>query len=273
MDLKSTVRLNNGIEIPWVGFGVFQTPPGEVTYRSVSMALKAGYRAIDTASYYENEADVGAAIRDGSVSREEVFITTKVWNDEQGYDGTLKAFQSSRKRLGFDTVDLYLVHWPVRGKFKETYRALEKLYSDGQVRAIGVSNFLVHHLQELMEESEVKPVINQVEFHPFLLQRNLLEFCRENDIQLEAWSPLTRARFFDNPVIQEASKKYGKSPAQILLRWDLQHQVVTLPRSTREDHIRENAQIFDFELSKEDMAKLDGLDSETRIGPHPDRFV
>lgn len=272
MDIESTVRLNNGVEIPWVGFGVFQVPPGEDTYRSVSIALREGYRAVDTASAYGNEEDVGRAVRDSGLSPEEVFLTTKVWNEEQGYDSTLRAFDASRKRLGLE-VDLYLVHWPVTGKFKETYRALEKLYRDGRVRAIGVSNFLVHHLEELLVEAGVKPAINQVEFHPFLLQPDLLDYCKRQDIQLEAWSPLTRARYLDHPVIQEIARARKKSPAQVLIRWDLQHEVVTLPRSTREDHIRENSRAFDFELTGDEMNRLDSLDSGTRVGPDPDTFV
>jgi diketogulonate reductase-like aldo/keto reductase len=275
MDLRSSVELNNGLAIPWVGFGVFQVPPGEVTYRSVTMALEAGYRHVDTASIYGNEKSVGEAIRASGVPREELFITTKVWNDDQGYEKTLKAFEASRARLGLDRIDLYLIHWPMpsRGLFKDTYRALEKLYRDGLVRSIGVSNFLVHHLEELLKTAEVKPVINQVEFHPLLFQPKLLDFCRRNDIRLEAWSPLTRGRFLDHTVIRGIAERLGKTPAQVLLRWDLQHEVVTLPRSTKENHIKENARIFDFELSDEDMKALNSLDEGRRIGPNPDVFA
>jgi len=275
MDLRSSVELNNGLAIPWVGFGVFQVPPGEVTYRSVIMALEAGYRHVDTASIYGNEKSVGEAIRASGVPREELFITTKVWNDDQGYEKTLKAFEASRARLGLDRIDLYLIHWPMpsRGLFKDTYRALEKLYRDGLVRSIGVSNFLVHHLEELLKTAEVKPVINQVEFHPLLFQQKLLDFCRRNDIRLEAWSPLTRGRFLDHTVIRGIAERLGKTSAQVLLRWDLQHEVVTLPRSTKENHIKENARIFDFELSDEDMKALNSLDEGRRIGPNPDVFA
>jgi diketogulonate reductase-like aldo/keto reductase len=270
MDLSSKVRLNNGVELPWVGFGVFQTPPGEPTYRAVMNALAAGYRAVDTASFYRNEKDVGRALRDSGIPREEVFVTTKVWNDEQGYERTLQAFRDSMKRLGLEQLDLYLVHWPIKGLFVETYHALEKLYRDGEVRAIGVSNFLIHHLDALLPEAEVKPVVDQVEFHPFLYQADLLEYCRKRDIQLEAWSPLTRGRYLGDPVIDHIAGRYGKSPAQVLLRWDLQHGVVTLPRSGQEAHIRENTHIFDFELSADDMLRLDSLDRSERVGPHPD---
>jgi len=271
MDISSKVKLNNGVEMPWIGFGVFQIPPGDQTYRSVTMALEEGYRAVDTASVYQNEEDVGKAIRDSGLSSGEIFLTTKVWNDDQGYESTLKAFDASRKRLGLE-VDLYLVHWPVKGKFKETYRALEKLYQDGEVRAIGVSNFLVHHLEELLKDAQIKPAVNQVEFHPFLLQPQLLEYCKKQNIQLEAWSPLTRGRYLSNPVIQEIARVHGKSPAQVLIRWDLQHEVITLPRSTKKDHIREDISVFDFELTDEEMKRLDSLDSGTRVGPDPDTF-
>jgi diketogulonate reductase-like aldo/keto reductase len=275
MDLRSCVELNNGIAIPWVGFGVFQVPPGEVTYRSVTMALEAGYRHVDTASIYGNELSVGEAVRASGVPREELFITTKVWNQDQGYEKTLKAFEASRTRLGLDRIDLYLIHWPVpsKGRFKDTYRAMEKLYHDGVVRAIGVSNFLVHHLEELLKAAAVKPVINQVEFHPFLYQPKLLDFCKRNDIRLEAWSPLTRGRFLDHTVIRGIAERHGRTPAQVLLRWDLKHEVVTLPRSTKENHIKENARIFDFELSGEDMKTLDSLDEDRRIGPDPNLFA
>lgn len=271
MDRFSKAKLNNGVEIPWIGFGVFQVPPGEITYRSVIMALEEGYRAVDTASAYQNEEDVGRAIRDSGLPSGEVFVTTKLWNADQGYESTLKAFKASRKRLGLD-IDLYLIHWPGKDKFKESYKAMEKLYRDGEVRAIGVSNFLVHHLEELLKDAEIKPVINQVEFHPFLLQPDLLKYCKKNDIQLEAWSPLTRGKFLDHPVIQEIAKAHGKSPAQVLIRWDLQHEVVTLPRSTKREHIRENIAVFDFELTDDEMKRLDALDSGTRVGPHPDTF-
>jgi diketogulonate reductase-like aldo/keto reductase len=273
MNIESTVRLNNGVEMPWIGFGVFQVEPGQQTYDSVSIALRTGYRAVDTATIYENEKAVGRAISDSGIPREEIFVTTKVWNSDQGYDSTLKAFQASKKRLGLETVDLYLIHWPGRDRFRETWKALEKLHGDGEVRAIGVSNFLVHHLEELMEDAEITPVVDQVEFHPFLLQPELLSHCKKNGIVLEAWSPLTRGRFLDNEVIVDIARSHGKSPAQVLIRWDLQHEVITLPRSTREAHIRENADVFDFALTDDEMKRLDALDSGTRIGPNPDTFM
>ena len=272
VDLKSRTKLNNGSRMPWLGFGVFQTPPGEVTRQSVLTALQAGYRSVDTATIYRNESDVGEALRETDVPREEIFVTTKVWNDDQGYESTLKAFAESKRRLDLDVVDLYLVHWPVTGKSEATYRAMETLLQDGEVRAIGVSNFLVHHLQDLLENSDVVPAVNQIEYHPFLVQPELLEFCREHNIQVEAWSPLTRGRYLNNPVIAEIAERYQKTPAQVMLRWDLQHLVVTIPRSTKESHILENTRIFDFQISREDMEKLDALDRGERVGPHPDRF-
>ena len=272
MDLSSTVKLNNGVEIPWVGFGVYKVEPGTEVEQAVTWALETGYRHIDTASFYRNEAGVGKAIKESGISRGDLFVTTKVWNDEQGFEETLQAFEQSLNRLQMDYVDLYLVHWPVKATYKDTWRAFEKLYEDGKVRAIGVSNFLRHHLEDLMADAKVAPMVNQVEFHPFLLQKELLDFDREHNIQHEAWSPLTRARFLDNEVIQDLARKHKRAPAQILLRWDLQHGVVTLPRSTNRERIRENSEVFDFELSAEDMRRLDSLDTDTRIGPHPDQM-
>lgn len=272
MDLKTTTTLNNGVKMPWVGFGVFQTQEGPEVENAVRWALEAGYRHIDTASFYENEAGVGKAIAASEVSREELFVTTKVWNTEQGYQETLKAFDRSRTKLQMDVVDLYLVHWPLKHSFKETYKALEKLYADGKVRAIGVSNFLPHHLEDLMSDFDVVPAVNQVEWHPFLLQKELYEFCKSKGIQQEAWSPLTRGRFLNDPVLTEIAEAHSKSPAQVLLRWDLQHEVVTIPKSVHKERIIENAQVFDFKLSDLEMARIDSLDSDTRIGPHPDKM-
>jgi diketogulonate reductase-like aldo/keto reductase len=264
--------LNNGVKMPWVGLGVWQVSEGEVVERAVKTAIAAGYRSIDTAAVYGNERGVGNAIRESGIPREQLFITTKVWNADQGYDSTLKAFEESRKKLGLDVVDLYLVHWPVKGKYKETWKALVKLYKDGLVRAIGVSNFQVHHLKDIIDDSGVVPAVNQVEYHPRLAQKELLRFCKETGIQMEAWSPLMQGRYHDHPVLTELAAKHGKSPAQIVLRWDIQNGVVTIPKSTNEQRIRENAAIFDFELSDEDMAKIDTMNVDERIGPDPDNF-
>ena len=272
MDLRSTTTLNNGVEMPWVGLGVFKTEPGREVEQAVRWALDLGYRHIDTASFYENEDGVGKALAESDVDREQVFVTTKVWNTEQGYKETLAAFDRSRSKLQTDYVDLYLVHWPLQSSFKDTWKALEKLYADGVVRAIGVSNFLEHHLEDLMGDFDVVPAVNQVEWHPFVLQKPLLDFCKENDIQFEAWSPLSRGKFLDNEVIQDIAKKHRKSPAQVLIRWDLQHEVVTIPKSVHRERIEENSKVFDFELSDEDMQRIDALDTNTRIGPHPDEM-
>lgn len=239
---------------------------------SVRWALDIGYRHIDTASIYQNESGVGKALAESGVDRDAVFVTTKVWNDQQGYEKTLEAFDESRRKLRIDVIDLYLIHWPIKGMFKETWKALEKLYADGKVRAIGVSNFLAHHLEDLISDFDVVPAVNQVELHPFLRQKELHDFCRQNGIQMEAWSPLTRGRFLDNEVITRIAKRHGKSPAQVLIRWDLQNEIVTIPKSIHRERIEENSKVFDFELSAEEMKELDALDSATRIGPHPDEM-
>lgn len=269
--IKDTATLHNGVKMPWLGLGVWRVSEGNEVESAVKAAIRAGYRSIDTAAIYKNEEGVGKAIKESGVSREELFVTTKVWNADQGYDSTLVAFEKSRKKLGLEYIDLYLVHWPVKGKFKDTWKALEKLYHDGVVRAIGVSNFQIHHLQDVMADCTIKPMVNQVEYHPLLIQRELLAFCKENQIQMEAWSPLMQGNL-DQPLLHELSQKYGKSPAQIVLRWDLQNGVVTIPKSITESRIIENADIFDFELSAEDMEKISGLNQNKRFGPDPDNF-
>jgi diketogulonate reductase-like aldo/keto reductase len=270
LSVDSTVELLNGISMPRLGLGVWRSKQGEETENAVAAALQAGYRAIDTASLYENEESVGRAVRASGLPREQVFITTKVWNSEQGYDSTLEAFHRSLERLGTGYVDLYLVHWPVPGKYKETYRALETLYEEGKVRAIGVSNFLIHHLEDLMGSCRIKPMVNQVEMHPLLTRKPLLEFCKREGIQLESWRPLMNGRL-DVPLLQELADKYGKTPAQILIRWHLQLGVVTIPKSVRPERIRENANVFDFRLTREDMERIDGLNEDRRFGADPDQ--
>ncbi len=270
--ITDSAVLNNGVKIPWLGFGVFQTPVGEVTVRSVCTALEVGYRHIDTAMIYENEADVGKAIQQSGVPRQEIFVTTKVWNSDQGYESTLKAFDVSRKLLDMDVIDLYLVHWPVVGKYVETYKACEKLYQEGKVRAIGVSNFMVHHLEYLLPRVEIVPTINQVEWHPWLQLPKLVRYCRKHGIQLQAWAPLIEGKGLTIPKIIEISKKYGKSPAQVIIRWDLQRKVVTIPKSITPSRIQENAEVFDFELARDDVAAMDGLDENKRMFSDPDYF-
>lgn len=263
--------LSNGIQMPWFGLGVWQTKDGEEVGNAVKYALKAGYRHIDTAAAYRNEAGVGKAIRESGVPRDEIFITTKLWNADQGYDSTLRAFEESRTKLDVEYVDLYLIHWPVKGKYKETWKAFEKLYRDGVVRAIGLSNFHVHHMQDVLNDAEIVPMVNQMEYHPLLAQTELRAFCRQHSVQFEAWSPLMQGHL-DHPVLADIAHKYSKSSAQVVLRWDLQHGVITIPKSVRESRIVENADIFDFELSAEDMAKMDGMNQNRRFGPDPDNF-
>ncbi|MGM0876880.1 MAG: aldo/keto reductase [Bacillota bacterium] len=258
--------------MPWFGLGVFKVEDGAEVIHSVKTAIEAGYRSIDTAAVYGNEEGVGKAIAECNVPREELFITTKVWNAKQGYESTLVAFEESMKKLGLEYLDLFLIHWPVpkQNKFKETWKALEKLYKDGRVRAIGVSNFKEHHLKDLMDNCEVIPMVNQVEYHPRLTQKGLHEFCKQNGIQLEAWSPLMQGGLFEEPTLKEIAQKYGKSTAQVILRWDLQNEVVTIPKSIKSHRIQENADIFDFELSSEDMNKINLLNQDKRVGSDPD---
>jgi len=270
--IQDKAVLHNGVEMPWLGLGVFRAEEGPEVRQAVEWALELGYRSIDTASIYGNEQGVGEGIRASGVPRSEIFVTTKVWNSDQGHDLALAAFDESLRKLGLDYLDLYLIHWPVRGKFSQTWKALESLYKDGRVRAIGVSNFLVHHLDALLQETELMPMVNQVEFHPRLLQPELLNYCRENKIQLEAWSPIMKGRVTELPELVTMAKKYDKTPAQIVLRWDLEHGVVTIPKSVHKERIEENAQIFDFQLSPEDVAAIDTLDRGERLGPDPDNF-
>ncbi|MEI7027935.1 aldo/keto reductase [Paenibacillus sp. y28] len=264
--------LNNGVTIPWLGFGTWKAT-GEQVLESVTTALAAGYRSIDTAAIYGNEAEVGQAIKSSGVPREELFVTTKLWNEHQGYDSTLRAFEESRKKLGLDVIDLYLIHWPGTNKYKDTWKAFERLYEEGSVRAIGVSNFQIRHLEDLLQNSSVVPVINQVELHPRLVQKELHDFCLKHRIQLEAWSPLMQGQLTQEPVIAAIASKYGKSSAQVILRWDIQKGIVTIPKSVTAERIRENADIFDFELTAEEIAQIDGLNQDKRVGPDPDQFV
>jgi diketogulonate reductase-like aldo/keto reductase len=267
LTLESRAKLNNGIEIPRLGIGVYQSPPGEITLRSVRYALKIGYRHIDTAELYGNESDVGRAVQESGIPREEIFITTKVWNSHQGYDSTLYACKGSLRRLGLSYIDLYLIHWPVQGLGDETWKAMIKLLHQGKARAIGVSNYSIRELNELIAKSDIIiiPAVNQVEFHPFLYQEELLQFCRNNNnIQLEAYSPLTRAKRLNHPNIIEMAKKYDKTPAQVLIRWSLQHDLVVIPKSIHEARIKENSEVFDFHLEPEDMKLLDSLNENLR---------
>jgi diketogulonate reductase-like aldo/keto reductase len=271
-NISDKTVLNNGVQMPWLGLGVWKVEDGNEVISSIKAAIAAGYRSIDTAAVYGNESGVGQAIRECGVPREELFITTKVWNQNQGYETTLKAFDESMQKLGLEYLDLYLIHWPVKGKYSDTWRALCKLYEQGKVRAIGVSNFQIHHLNDILAESDIVPVVNQVEFHPRLTQKPLLDFCKKNGIQLEAWSPLMRGKLLDQPDLVTIAQRHGKTVTQVILRWDLQNGVVTIPKSVKEHRIVENANIFEFELTAEDMATIDSLNQDHREGADPDNF-
>jgi methylglyoxal/glyoxal reductase len=264
--------LNNGVKMPWLGLGVFKVEDGVLTSEVVKTGVRLGYRSIDTAMVYRNETGVGEGIRECGVPREELFITTKAWNADQGYESTLRAYEESRKRLGLDYLDLYLVHWPVKGKYVDTWRALVHLYKEGHVKAIGVSNFQIHHLEDVIRDSGVIPMVNQIEYHPHLSQKPLLAFCKRMGIQPEAWSPLAQGRLTDHPALADIGDRYGKTPSQVILRWDLQNGVVTIPKSIREERLRENADLFDFALTAEEMAAIDALNLDQRVGPDPDNF-
>jgi diketogulonate reductase-like aldo/keto reductase len=271
--LQDRTTLNNGVKMPWLGIGVFKVEDGQVVINAVKLAIKNGYRSIDTASFYDNEEGVGQGIKESGVPREQLFITSKIWNADQGYESTLQALEVSLQKLDLEYLDLYLIHWPVKGKYKETWRALEKLYKDGKIRAIGVSNFQVHHLEDILKDCEIKPVINQVEYHPHLTQVKLREFCEKQEIQLEAWSPLKKGVLLSEPTIVEIANRYKKSPAQVILRWDLQNKVITIPKSINENRIIANANVFDFNLGEEDMEKINALNINDRSGADPDTFT
>jgi len=272
MNITSSSKLNNGVEMPWLGLGVFLSEEGSEVENAVKSALAHGYRHIDTAAIYRNERGVGKAMKESGVPREEIFLTSKVWNTDQGYKTTHQAFEDSLERLQTDYLDLYLIHWPKGAKSVDSWKALEELYEAGRIGAIGVSNFLVHHLEDFLPHCKVVPAVNQVEFHPELIQPDLLRYCQHKGIQLEAWSPIMKGRVKDIPLMQEIAVKYGKTPVQVVLRWDIQKGVVTIPKSVKAERICSNADIFDFELTPEEIAKIDALDKNKRIGPHPDHI-
>lgn len=268
------IRLNNGVSMPQLGFGVFQVPNAE-TEQAVTTALQAGYRGIDTAAAYGNEEGVAAAIAKSDVPRDELFITTKLWNDDHGYDAAMRAFDDSMRKLGLDQLDLYLIHWPTpkRDKYVETWRAFEKLLADGRVRAIGVSNFQPAHLRRLIDETGTVPAVNQIELHPYLTQAELRDFHARHDIATEAWSPLAKGgELLAEPVITELASKYDRTPAQVVLRWHLQLGNIVIPKSVTPSRVAENIAVFDFELDPDDVAALSALERGLRTGPDPDTF-
>ncbi|MET3938737.1 diketogulonate reductase-like aldo/keto reductase [Paenibacillus sp. PvP094] len=271
-NVQDTTTLYNGVKMPWLGFGVFKVKDGEEVVEAVKTAIQAGYRSIDTAKAYNNETGVAQGIRESGVAREDLFITTKVWNSDQGYESTLAAFEASMERLELEYLDLYLIHWPVKGKYKDTWRALEKLHREGRIRAIGVSNFQIHHLEDLMTDATIKPAVNQVELHPLLIQSELRDYCNKHQIQIEAWSPLGQGNLLEHPLLQDIAAKYGKSPAQVILRWDLQNGIVTIPKSVTPQRIRENADLYDFELTADEVEQINGLNENKRFGSDPDNF-
>lgn len=266
------LTLNNGIEIPQFGLGTYLTKDSQEVVDAVHTALEVGYRHFDTARIYENESAIGEALSTHQLPRGEVFITTKVWNSDQGYDKTLKAFDASLDRLDLTYIDLYLIHWPVKGKFKETWKALELLLEVGKVRAIGVCNFLPHQLQELLAGAKIKPMVNQFEFHPWLQQPTLVELCQKEGILVEGWAPLMQGRFKEVALFEELAHFHHKTAAQILLRWHIQKGVLTIPKSANKTRIKENVDIFDVQLSEGEMARIDALECGKRVGPDPDNF-
>jgi diketogulonate reductase-like aldo/keto reductase len=267
--MNRSVELRNGVQLPRVGLGVFQAPAGAVTQGAVLAALGAGYRHIDTAAIYRNERDVGEAIRQSGVPRSEIFVTTKLWNADQGFERALKAFDASLQRLGLDYVDLYLIHWPVPGRRLDSWRALERLHDEQRARAIGVSNYMVNHLDELAGRARVLPAVNQIEVSPFLQQTDVRAWCAKNEVVVEAYSPLTKGARLTHPVVHEVARSVGRSPAQVLLRWGLQRDLVVLPKSTRPERIQENLAVFDFQLDAASLARLDGLEEGLTTGWDP----
>lgn len=272
MSLTETTTLANGVEMPRFGLGVWQAEDGEEVTNAVKWALDAGYRAIDTAAAYQNEEGVGEAIRQSGLDRKELFITTKVANSDQGYDETLAAFDKSLERLGTDYIDLYLIHWPIASSFVDTWKALEKIYTDGRAKSIGVCNFHPHHFDTLLKSAEIVPMVNQIELHPLLSQEEVRDYCATKNIAIEAYSPLGSGGLLQNKQLEAIAEKYGKSVAQVLLRWDWQLGIITIPKSVHQDRIKENANIFDFALADKDMATIDAMNKNERFGWNPNRF-
>lgn len=268
-NIDNTITLNDGNKIPIVGLGVWKAKPGKETYDAVRKALEVGYRHIDTAQFYGNEESVGKAVKDSGIPRNEVFVTSKVTISNFGYETTLKSVKETLSTMGFEYIDLMLLHFPVEKYRVESYKALEKLRSEGLIRSIGVSNFTEEHVDELLKETDVVPVTNQVEFNPFLYQKNLYDHCMSKDIFITAYSPLTKGQKLDEPKLINIAKKYNKTPAQIMIRWCIEHDVIAIPKSVTPSRIEENFNVFDFEISQEDMNELDGLNEDFRGSWNP----
>jgi diketogulonate reductase-like aldo/keto reductase len=271
LNIETTVTLSNGVEMPQFGLGVWRSKAGSETEDAVRFALEAGYIHIDTAALYANEREVGKIVKSGIMPRENIFVTSKVWTDKISYDGTRQAFDETMDKIGLDYLDLYLIHWPVND-WQGAWRAMEEIYQDGRVRAIGVSNFLQHHLEELFQIGEIRPTVNQYEMHPYLQQASLREFCEQNDISVTAWAPIMKGEVLNVPQLVEIGEKYGKTAVHVSLRWLLQLGVIAIPKSVHKNRIVENADIYDFALTDDEMALINTLDKDQRVGPHPDSF-
>lgn len=269
---NGTLELANGVKMPQLGLGVYKMTDSGQTVEAITYALETGYRAIDTAAIYENERETGEAIRHSGVSREELFITSKVWNTDQGYDGTLRAFETSLKKLGLEYLDLYLTHWPVSEKYVDTYKAIERLYDEKLIRTTGVSNHHAHHLEKILVKANVAPMVNQIELHPYLTQEPLRAFCEENGIAVTSWSPLARGKLLAEPTLLTIGEQYGKTPAQVIIRWHLQNNLIVIPKSVTPERISENNEVGDFELSSEEMASINALNRDERTGTNPDSY-
>lgn len=272
LTINSYAKLNNNTKIPFLGLGVYQSPAGAITRNSVLYALAAGYRHIDTAKIYGNEKSVGEALRESDIPRSEIFVTTKLWNSDHGYDSTLKACDESLNNLGLDYIDLYLIQWPVVNVRLKTWKAMEKLLHDGKCRAIGVSNYMLNHLKELLDNANVPPAINQIELTPYNYhhRKTVVDFCQKNNIRIEAYSPLTKGRKLNDPALLQIAGNYGKTPAQLLIRWSLEQKFVVIPKSIHQERIEENAHVFDFSISPEDITALNSLDEKLVTGWNPE---
>jgi len=272
MDLSSGLKLNNGVEVPYLGLGTFLSKDGQETYDAVKWALEIGYRHIDTAMIYGNEASVGKALKDSGIPRKEIFVTTKLWNEDMRQDNQLNAIDDSLKLLGLDYVDLYLIHWPVKGKYIESWKKMEEIYKSGKARAVGISNFNIHHIEDILAVSDLVPAVNQCECSPELTQVELADYCKQKGIQFEPWAPLGKAEILKRPEIVTMAGKYAKTPAQIVLRWGLQRGFINIPKSVNKPRLEENSKIFDFELADADFKELFTLNIDKRHGPDPETF-